>query len=599
MKKKLLFLLWLFTGCAASLSAQIITRIAGGGSGSLSATGTPATGVPLNFPTGVALNSAGEVLIATNYSNYVVKVDNAGLIVHIAGTGSGFYSGDGGPASAAEVNTPTGVAADAAGNIYFADSWNQRIRKVSTSGIITTVAGNGTYGFSGDGGPATAATLADPISVTADAAGNLFIVDKGNHVIRKVNTAGIITRVAGTGTSGYNADGISALGSRLNTPEAVAVDAAGNLYIADFYNNRVRKVSTTGIISTIAGTGVYGFSGDGGPATDAQVQYPAGVAVDAAGNVYISDQNSHRIRMINTAGIITTIAGTGVSGFNGDGLNATATDLDGPYRLVVDALGNIYFPDAANGLIRKLMLPNISGTARICVGSTTSLTDTASGGVWSSSAPAIATVNSASGLTGGIAAGTAAITYRLGTMSTVRVVTIDALPPAAITGRGYTCVGSLPDTLTGTPTGGVWSSLYGYAGMSGNIAIGLSPGTDTIQYTVINACGTTGTRRALTVHSAADCPIVSSVPTVSGNAAAPIDAYPNPGNGQFTIAVPGHTHCDIAVYNLQGRRVLSQSVHHARTTTIDLLQTNAPPGTYLLVITAGSNVYTHKIERSQ
>ena len=330
MKKNLLFLLWLVTGSAASLPAQIITRIAGGGSGSLSATGTPATSVPLNFPTGVALNSTGEVLIATNNSNYVVKVDNAGLIVHIAGTGSGFYSGDGGPATAAEVNTPTGGAADAAGNIYFADSWNQRIRKVSTSGIITTVAGNGTYGFSGDGGPATAATLADPISVTADAAGNLFIVDKGNHVIRKVNTAGIITRVAGTGTSGYNADGISALGSRLNTPEAVAVDAAGNLYIADFYNNRVRKVSTTGIISTIAGTGVYGFSGDGGPATDAQVQYPAGVAVDAAGNVYISDQNSHRIRMINTAGIITTIAGTGAPAFNGDGLNATATDPGWP-----------------------------------------------------------------------------------------------------------------------------------------------------------------------------------------------------------------------------------------------------------------------------
>ena len=225
---------------------------------------------------------------------------------------------------------------DAAGNLFIADGSNNRIRKVDPAGTISTVAGTGVgggFGFSGDGGPATGAQLNAPFGVFVDAAGNLFIADVGNHRIRKVDPAGTISTVAGTGVggfSGFSGDGGPATEAQLHFPAGVFVDAAGNLFIADASNHRIRKMDPAGTISTVAGTGVEGFSGDGGPATEAQLHFPAGVFVDAAGNLFIADASNHRIRKVDPAGTISTVAGTGTAGFSGDGGPATGAQLNGP-----------------------------------------------------------------------------------------------------------------------------------------------------------------------------------------------------------------------------------------------------------------------------
>jgi sugar lactone lactonase YvrE len=226
-------------------------------------------------------------------------VSTSGTITTFAGNGTQGFSGDGGPATSAGLSYPGGVAVDAAGNLYIADTSNHRVRKVSTSGTITTVAGNGTFGFSGDDGPATNATLSYPTEVAVDAVGNLYIADTGNLRVRKVSASGTITTVAGNGIYGFSGDGGPATNASLVIPRGVAVDAVGNLYIADYGNSRVRKVSSWGTITTVAGNGSPGFSGDGGPATSAALGYPRGVAVDAAGNLYIADTDNNRVRKVS------------------------------------------------------------------------------------------------------------------------------------------------------------------------------------------------------------------------------------------------------------------------------------------------------------
>jgi trimeric autotransporter adhesin len=220
----------------------------------------------------------------------------------VAGTGSYGYSGDGGIATSAKLSYPGGVAIDASGNIYIVDTGNSRIRMVTKStGIISTVAGTGSYGYRGDGGIATSASLNFPRGVAIDASGNLYIADTDNNRIRMVTkSTGIISTVAGTGSSGYSGDGGLATSAALNYPRGVAIDASANIYIADFYNYRIRMVTkSTGIISTVAGTGSSGYSGDGGLATSAALNYPYGVAIDASGNIYIADTHNHRIRMLS------------------------------------------------------------------------------------------------------------------------------------------------------------------------------------------------------------------------------------------------------------------------------------------------------------
>jgi hypothetical protein len=286
-----------------------------------------------------------------------------------AGTGTAGYTGDNSSATSATLNLPQGVAMDTAGNLFIADTANHCIRKVSTSGIITTVAGTGTAGYGGDDGAATSATLNLPQGIAVDSSGNLFIADTGNHCIRKIDySTGVITTVAGTGTDGDSGDDGAATAARLHSPQSVAVDAAGNIYIADTANHRVRKVaSATGTITTVAGTGTAGYGGDNDQATAAMLNSPAGVAVDSAGNLYIADTANHRVRRLDAAtGIIATLAGTGTGAYAGDNGQATAASLNGPTGLAVDSSGNVYFSDTGNHRVRKVtsagVIVTVAGT---------------------------------------------------------------------------------------------------------------------------------------------------------------------------------------------------------------------------------------------
>ena len=329
--------------------------------------GGPATGARLNFPARVALDGAGNLYIADLRNHRIRKVDAAGVITTVAGDGTEGYGGDGGPAVAAQLHWPIGVALDGAGNLYIADEGNNRIRKVDAAGVITTVAGDGTEGYGGDGGPATAAQLRFPTGVAVDGAGNLYIADLRNYRIRKVDAAGVISTVAGDGTEGYGGDGDPATAAQLNRPIGVALDGAGNLYIADYWNHRIRKVDAAGVITTVAGDGTRDRNGDGGAATGARLNHPAGVAVDGAGNLYIADRLNHRIRKVDAAGVISTVAGYGPTGedeggFRGDGGPATAARLNIPIGVALDGAGNLYIADTGNDRIRKVDAAGVIST---------------------------------------------------------------------------------------------------------------------------------------------------------------------------------------------------------------------------------------------
>ncbi len=289
----------------------------------------------------------------------------SGTINTVVGSNITGFSGDGGAATLARLNAPSGVAVDSSGNIYVADFNNSRIRKVDSKGTISTFAGNGIASFGGDGGAATSAMLNGPISVAVDGSGNLYIADQLNNAVRKVASNGTITTIAGTTVAGYNGDNIAATTAQLNLPSGVAVDGSGNVYIADFGNQRIRKVSSTGTITTIAGTGVAGFAGDNGAATAAQMSAPIAVALDKSGNLVICDQGNNRIRQVTSSGTISTIAGSGVAGSTGDNGSATAAQLANPSGVAVDGSGNVYISDTVNQRVRKVSGGNIFNAAGI------------------------------------------------------------------------------------------------------------------------------------------------------------------------------------------------------------------------------------------
>ena len=344
-------------------STGTITTVTGTGEDSFGGDEGPAVRGHLSSPFGVGVDGSGNLYIADWGNHRIRKIDSTGTITTVAGTGEyarvGESHGDGGPAVEAQLNSPTGVAVDGAGNVYIVDAGLDIIRKVDSTGTITRIAGRGRRrwvppGFGGDGGPAVQAQLNSPTGVAVDGSGNLYIADRGNHRIRRVDSNGLITTTAGTGEYAFSGDGGPASQAQLSDPFAVAVDGAGNVYIADASNGRVRKVDSTGTITTIAGTGEYGFGGDGGPAVEAQFRIPIGVLVDGSGNLYIADRDNQRIRKVDSTGTITTIAGTGEYGFDGDDGPAVQAQLASPAGMAVDGSGNLYIADSNNHAIRKI-----------------------------------------------------------------------------------------------------------------------------------------------------------------------------------------------------------------------------------------------------
>jgi sugar lactone lactonase YvrE len=327
-----------------------------------------AVSAPLKEVLSVVVDVNGRVFFSARQqtSDFVLELQTSGLLTPIAGTLLKGYSGDGAPAVNASLSNPDALATDSKGNLYIVDLLNQRVRKIDPAGVISTLAGNGRAGYSADGTAGQQASINHPQGVAVDASGNVYFSDTRNHLVRKISAAGVLSTVAGTGKRGLSGDGGPAVNAALDGPAGLAVDPSGNIYIADCANHTIRKVTSGGVISTLAGTGRVGFAGDDGPAAGASLSYPLAVALDAAGNLYIADTANQRIRKINGQGIITTIAGNGQAGFSGDGGLAIVAALNRPQGIATDPAGNLYIADTANKRLRKVSL---GGTISTVAGS--------------------------------------------------------------------------------------------------------------------------------------------------------------------------------------------------------------------------------------
>jgi uncharacterized protein (TIGR03437 family) len=332
-----------------------------------------AIGAELNYPSGVWIDANHNLYIVDKDNDRIRVVSSSGIINTVAGSSTAnVYAGDGGKATQASLSSPNGITFDSAGNMYIADTLNDVVRKVNTSGIISTVAGNNSSAYSGDGGPATSASLSEPTGLAFDAAGDLYIADSNNNCIRMVTPDQNIHTVAGQCSYAlFQGDGGPATQAKLNKPYSIAVDAQGNLYISDTENERIREVTPNGIINTIAGTGTAGFKD--GPALQAEFNSPSGIAVDASGSLYIADKSNFRIRKLLPSGNVVTIAGSGSPGLSGSDVAATTAELYFPLGVGLDSsTGNVYVADSQNQLVRELTVSNAASLPAVSKGGVTS-----------------------------------------------------------------------------------------------------------------------------------------------------------------------------------------------------------------------------------
>lgn len=330
-----------------------IDTIAGTGVAGFAGDGGPATAAQLSFNQQSAYDSAGNLYVADFSNNRVRRVAPDGTITTVAGTGAASSTGDGGAATAASLWAPEGLVIDGADNIYVSEFQGNRIRRFTAGGTISTYAGTGTFGDTGDGGPATTAELANPSGLGIDPSGTVYLTQPGKGDVRKITPGGTISRVAGTGVPGFSGDGGPALAAQLDNPRAVTV-INGNVMVSDTGNNRIRSISLGGTIVTVAGNGTAGFAGDGGLADDAQLNQPTGL-VSTGLQLYIADSLNNRIRKVDN-GIITTVAGTGVAGYSGDGGPALLATMNFPVYPVLDPVGNLVISDADNDVVRRLQI---------------------------------------------------------------------------------------------------------------------------------------------------------------------------------------------------------------------------------------------------
>jgi trimeric autotransporter adhesin len=610
----------------------IITTVAGNGYYSYWGDGGLATNAGVLNPAFTAVDPSGNIYFSDSY-NYVVRkvAASTGIVTTVAGNGTYGYTGDGGPASAAQLGQPWGLAFDANGNLYIADQGNEVVREVSgTTGIITTVAGNGTYGYSGDGGPATSAELSVPIGIALDGSGNLYISDGNNFVVRMVTAAtGVMTTFAGNGTMGYSGDGGPAASASLNNPGGLAVDGAGDLIIADAGNGRVREVSVaTGNITTIAGDGCtnpFGKGppcplGDGGPATSALLSGPGAVALDRAGNLYITDSGDERIRMVSGAtGIISTVAGTGVQGFSGDGGPGTAAQMNGPLGLALDASGNLYFADLYNDRLREVVSVGSSGSPPPTI--TPTVTGTLGTNGWYTSNVQVSWAVNGNGTA--ITSQSGCATTTIATDTTGRVVTCSATNAGGTSAQSVTIKrdATAPVIAISTPANGatypqgtVVNANYscsdatsGVASCSGTTASGapINTATQGGQSFIVNATDAAGNSAMASTNYTITAPIVSFTLAPGtlgfGNQAVNIPS----SSASITLSNTGTTALPLTSIALTGSNpgqfsqtnTCGNSVPQGGGCTISIvfLPTSAGAKSASLTVTAGSGGGTHAV----
>ena len=497
-----------------------------GASASEATAGLPPT-LTSPYPNGAIVDASGNLYIADTGDNRIRKVSN-GIVSTVAGTGAPGFSGDGGPATNARLEGPFSIAMDAAGNLYIADTNNQRIRRV-TGGTIATIAGNGQQGFSGDGGPATSASFSAPQAVAVDGAGNVYIADYSNNRIRKI-TNGVISTIAGNGKAGFSGDGGPALNASLNGPWNVTADAAGNLYIADYNNQRIRKISG-GIITTVAGNGQAAYSGDGGLAVNAALNFPYGATVDSAGNLYIADNTNSRIRKV-TNGIITTIAGNGNPGFSGDGGPATSASLLYPGGVAVDQSGTVYIVDLDNNRIRAIPTSTFSFQA-----SPTTLSFSATSGGATPASQAVNITSSLPGLAFSVSTSVAWLTVSQSNGAAPASLQITAnpaqLPAGSATGSvtisasngvtatvnvTFSVTAALPATLGVSVPNVSFAVTQGASSVSSQVNV-LNQGGGSLSYGVTSVTATGGNWLAVSPSSGSATPSAAGSFTVTANPA--------------------------------------------------------------------------------